>query len=261
MSVQSPGRSFVRVAPSVAPTAPGPPDLADTLRTITARTEVTVSPAVPPGERAGSSLGPPGDKSGALAASVRGRPGLVPHNRFTGGRLSVVLLARSAGYRRGGTRRRVRNAKTKAATARSAQAMAVWTDDLYCPPFGREASDRIEHAHGRLGETKQAAWCTQMHAAALVRRQPTQIAEVQQRADSHYSRGQRQCYGAITNDQRGRWPRQAFPGRAQERRCAADHRGETISQPRYCATSQVQSFRCANAHLTWPKLIGSSFNK
>jgi hypothetical protein len=31
------------------------------------------------------------------------------------------------------------------------------------------------------------------------------------------------------------------------------------SQPRYCATSQVQSFSCTNAHLTWPELIGSSF--
>jgi hypothetical protein len=31
-----------------------------------------------------------------------------------------------------------------------------------------------------------------------------------------------------------------------------------ISQPRYCATSQVQSFSCPNAHLAWPKLMGSS---
>jgi hypothetical protein len=32
-----------------------------------------------------------------------------------------------------------------------------------------------------------------------------------------------------------------------------------ITQPRYCATSQVKSLSCTNAHLTWPKLIGFSF--
>jgi hypothetical protein len=32
-----------------------------------------------------------------------------------------------------------------------------------------------------------------------------------------------------------------------------------ITQPRYCATSQVKSSSCTNAHLTWPMLIGFSF--
>src|SRR6202035_4650554 len=53
-----------------------------------------------------------------------------------------------------------------------------------------------------------------------------QIAEVQQRANGHRSRGERQGRGATTNDQRRRRPWQAFPSCTQERRCATDHRGE-----------------------------------
>jgi hypothetical protein len=35
----------------------------------------------------------------------------------------------------------------------------------------------------------------------------------------------------------------------------------TISQTRYSATTQVQSFSCTNAHFTRPELIGSSFTR
>ena len=50
---------------------------------------------------------------------------------------------------------------------------------LGCPPFDRDASNRIEHAHGRLGETERAAWCAQVQARTLAWRQPAQIGDEQ----------------------------------------------------------------------------------